>query len=84
MLRASPSLAAASSGPGASSAARSAIAGRPGTWVFGLEAQGDWADLNNQRVSLINPSVLHAHHDRRLSASSLARSATPGIKLCCM
>jgi outer membrane immunogenic protein len=24
-------------------------------WVFGLEAQGDWADLNNQRVSLIDP-----------------------------
>ena len=22
-------------------------------WVFGLEAQGDWADLSNQRVSLI-------------------------------
>ena len=22
-----------------------------GTWVFGLEAQGDWADLSNQRVS---------------------------------
>ena len=24
-------------------------------WVFGLEAQGDWADLTNERVSLINP-----------------------------
>ena len=24
-------------------------------WVFGLEAQGDWADLSNQRVSLVNP-----------------------------
>jgi outer membrane immunogenic protein len=24
--------------------------------VFGLEAQGDWADLSNQRVSLINPA----------------------------
>ena len=24
-------------------------------WVFGLEAQGDWADLSNQRISLINP-----------------------------
>jgi outer membrane immunogenic protein len=23
-------------------------------WVFGLEAQGDWADLSNQRVSLID------------------------------
>ena len=26
-------------------------------WVFGLEAQGDWADLSNQRVSLINPAL---------------------------
>ena len=25
-------------------------------WVFGLEAQGDWADLSNQRVSMINPA----------------------------
>src|SRR6185295_11065189 len=24
-------------------------------WVFGLEAQGDWADLSGQRISLINP-----------------------------
>jgi len=27
-----------------------------GYWVFGLEAQGDWADLSNTRVSLINPA----------------------------
>jgi outer membrane immunogenic protein len=27
-----------------------------GTWVFGLEAQGDWADLSGQRISLINPA----------------------------
>jgi outer membrane immunogenic protein len=26
-------------------------------WVFGLEAQGDWADLSNQRVSLIDPTL---------------------------
>ena len=26
-------------------------------WVFGLEAQGDWADLSNQRVSLIDPAL---------------------------
>src|SRR6478736_153549 len=24
-------------------------------WVFGLEAQGDWADLSNQRISFLNP-----------------------------
>ena len=27
-----------------------------GTWVFGLEGQGDWADLSNTRVSIINPA----------------------------
>ena len=26
-------------------------------WVFGLEAQGDWADLNNTRVSLVDPTL---------------------------
>jgi outer membrane immunogenic protein len=25
-------------------------------WVFGLEAQGDWADISGQRVSLFNPA----------------------------
>src|SRR6266403_4683233 len=24
-------------------------------WVFGLEAQGDWADLSSQRISLVDP-----------------------------
>lgn len=27
-----------------------------GGWVIGLEAQGDWADLSNRRVSSINPA----------------------------
>src|SRR6266404_3107592 len=26
-----------------------------GTWVFGLEGQGDWADLSNTRVSIFRP-----------------------------
>ena len=26
-------------------------------WVFGLEAQGDWADLSNQRVSIAIPAL---------------------------
>src|SRR5216117_1714920 len=26
-------------------------------FVFGLEAQGDWADLSNTRVSLFNPTL---------------------------
>ena len=33
-------------------------------WVFGLEAQGDWADLSNTRISLFDPAVLHSHQDR--------------------
>ena len=28
-----------------------------GTWVFGLEAQGDWADLSNTRQSLLFPAL---------------------------
>jgi outer membrane immunogenic protein len=28
-----------------------------GQWVFGLEAQGDWADLSNTRVSLFDNSI---------------------------
>ena len=27
-----------------------------GTWVFGLEGQGDWADLSNTRISVFNPA----------------------------
>jgi outer membrane immunogenic protein len=26
-------------------------------WVFGLEAQGDWVNLSNQRLSLLNPTL---------------------------
>ena len=33
-------------------------------WVFGLEAQGDWADLSNQRVSLIDALFLHSHQNQ--------------------
>jgi outer membrane immunogenic protein len=28
-----------------------------GNWVFGLEAQGDWANLSGSRVSVLNPLV---------------------------
>src|SRR5258707_6204519 len=28
-----------------------------GTWVFGLEGQGDWADLSNTPVSVFRPEV---------------------------
>ena len=36
----------------ARSVVRSAIAGRPAAWVFGLEAQGNWADFKGSNVSL--------------------------------
>jgi outer membrane immunogenic protein len=29
-----------------------------GGWVFGLEGQGDWANLRSSRVSLINPAFI--------------------------
>ena len=29
-----------------------------GFWVWGVEAQGDWANLNGSRTSVINPAVL--------------------------
>jgi outer membrane immunogenic protein len=37
-------------------------------WVFGLEAQGNWADLNGRNVSLQNPAVTN---DSRLDAFGL-------------
>src|SRR4029079_14365923 len=30
---------------------------RARTWVFGLEGQGDWADLSSTRISLIHPAL---------------------------
>ena len=48
-------------------------------WVFGLEAQGDWADLSNQRVSILNPLFSRP----MVSASLPARSATLGTQHCC-
>jgi outer membrane immunogenic protein len=32
------------------------------SWVFGVEAQGNWADLNGRRVSLLNPLVTNTSH----------------------
>ena len=34
------------------SAVRLAIVGRPPIWVFGVEAQGDWANLTGSNASL--------------------------------
>ena len=58
-------------------------------WVFGVEAQGDWADLSSTRVSLLNPAVLHSHQNRwhrplyrpdrlRLECSAVVRKGRRG------
>ena len=53
-------------------------------WVFGLEAQGDWADLKGSNASLLFGRSLFTNHtqDRRASACSPARSVTPGTTCC--
>ena len=30
-----------------------------GTWVFGLEAQGDWADLSGSNISTLFPGFVN-------------------------
>ena len=50
--------------PAARSVARSAIAGRLARWVFGLEAQGNWADFSGSNVSLL-VRRLRQPHERR-------------------
>ena len=47
-----PSAKAATTRPAAWPAARSATAGSPATWVFGVEAQGDWANFKGSNASL--------------------------------
>ena len=39
-----------------------------GTWVFGIEGQGDWADLSGRNVSLIAPA---ATNESRINAFGL-------------
>ena len=50
-------------------------------WVFGLEAQGDWADLSNQRVSLVNPTLSTRTKTDGI-AFSPARSVMHGTPRC--
>ena len=51
-------------------------------WVFGVEAQGDWADLSSTRVSLLDPASSPLAPKPMASASLPARSATPGMQRC--
>jgi len=50
-------------------------------FVFGLEAQGDWADLSNTRVSLFNPT-LSTTVKTDASVSSRANSVGRGTRHC--
>ena len=54
-----------------------------GTWVFGLEAQGNWADLKRQQYQPCSSVRLHQSTRRSMrSACSPARSAMPGTTSC--
>ena len=57
---------AATTRPAARSAARSAIAGRPVRCVFGVEAQGNWADFSGDNVSAVSGRRSQPHQDRRV------------------
>ena len=50
-------------------------------WVFGVEAQGDWADLSSSASAC---SILRSRFAPKpmASASLPARSATPGMQCC--
>ena len=49
-----------------------------GSWVFGLEAQGDWADLKGSNASLSLIPATPTRPRSTLSACSPARPAMPG------
>ena len=51
--------------PAARPVVRSAIAGRPAAWVFGLEAQGNWADFKgSQRQPVLRRPSTNQTEDR--------------------
>ena len=52
-------------------------------WVFGVEAQGDWADLSRSRVACSILRSCSPLAPRPMASASLpARSATPGMQRC--
>ena len=52
-----------------------------GTWVFGLEAQGNWADFKGSNVSLLFPGSANSRRSTR-SACSPVRSVMPPTTSC--
>ena len=53
-----------------------------GTWVFGLEAQGNWADFQGSNVSLDRSDAPQRHRASMRSACSPVRSAGPPTTFC--
>ena len=53
-----------------------------GTWVFGLEAQGNWADFSGNNISLFVPRPSATGRRSMRSACSPVRSVTPPTTSC--
>ena len=53
-----------------------------GTWVFGVEAQGNWADFSGSNVSIAAPLADQPTRRSMPSACSPARSVTPPTTCC--
>ena len=53
-----------------------------GTFVFGLEAQGNWADFSGSNVSLLFPALPQPHERSMRSACSPVRSVMPSTTSC--
>ena len=54
-----------------------------GTWVFGVEAQGNWADFKGSNISLFSGHPQRVRASMR-SACSPVRSVTPPTTCCSM
>ena len=53
-----------------------------GTWVFGVEAQGNWADFKGSNISLFDATVPQQIDGSMRSACSLVRSVMPPTTSC--
>jgi outer membrane immunogenic protein len=54
---------------------------QPGQFVFGLEAQGDWADIDSSHVSVFNPAFTN-RSKLTASVSLRVKSAMLGTQPC--
>ena len=53
-----------------------------GTWVFGLEGQGNWADFQGSNASLFIPRIQQSSRASMRSACSRVRSVMPPTTFC--